>query len=238
MYHEPMLLHSHKPSIFHLVVGLGGLLIIALIIGLIYELGNQARQNMLNKQSQQYQAPTVAVKQQVKRVTIKRQTGQGEETIEIGNDGKVTRKDANGQLLQSGHQGFGSMRGLFELVEQYLENGKPIYIPQGYQLIIETNKGTVTLNPSDTTPPDSGRNIIDDIISIIDPILNPTPRPTTSPRPSPTTTSSTGPSPTPEPSPPTSTPDYTEVPPFTCADYYQSGKRIKISNVYCGPEEN
>lgn len=241
---------------------IGFFLVFIIIIGLALIFGSRLadlyRAQFTSRQEQLMQSPATAVKRQVKRVLLKRETEDGEiEYVEILPNGKVTVYDANMNIKKSGLQGFSRINRLFNNINDNLDNLDEYYSGGGgvYEITIETNQGTTTIN---TGGGDDGEgegdedinDIIEDIEDIEDDTFNPTPTPAptltplpgASPTPLPSPTLPPGiPSPTPTPGPtptPTPLPDYMTAPPFSCDDYYSSGKPLIITNILCGLDSN
>jgi hypothetical protein len=222
----------------------GGLIVLGVIFFSVITMANQARKNILERQTKENQAPTVAVKRQVRKVILKKQTKNGEETIEIDSTGLIIRRDKNGKIIKTARQGFAATAALFDSINSALDGKSGINVPSGYTIIVETNQGNTTIDSGNGSTGGGssgggagGGSIVDDIDDYIDHALNPTPTPRATSTPTPTATPviSLDPTPTPDPS---ALPAYMTAPPFTCEDYYsKGGKPIKISNVYCGGDQ-
>ena len=205
---------------------------VAIIIGVYYAtylFASKAGQKTSLQPSQtaiQIQKTT----QQIKKITFK--NIETEETMELWADGTVNYFDKFGKLIKSARRGFAETMGKFRDLERLINTNKKIEGLDGFQIIIETEQGTIIVNPGDQG---DGEEVVDDIHDYIDQTINPTPRPSAPP--TPTSLPGISPYPTYSPSPnPSTSPNPTTVPPFICADYYKSGKSIKISNIICGPE--
>ncbi len=228
-----------------LVIILGGVLLVSL------RGAEQVREQLLRQQEEQYNAPNVAIKRQVQRILIKKQTAEGLRYYEIFQNGLVNEYDEHMNLLRSGLQGFGRISGLFDDINQSLDGWMVNGSGSNYEIIVHTNQGTYTIpqgsvsgTPGPTSP--SGGGIDDVIDDIIDDTFSPTPtliptptavpgQPTNTPMPTatarPTNTPTIDPFATPVPS---GLPQYMLNPPFDCEDL-NVDKPTVISNVICLP---
>lgn len=234
--------HSKK-----ILIILGSIFTFFLILVMLvaYGIAKRTSQRIQETNTLVYTPPTTPSKDQVKRLLLRRLGANGYEYLEILSDGTVNLYDANMKLIKSGLQGFGRITNLFKNFEEKINAGGQLSCPSGYQITIQTNRGTYTCS---TTGPGSGspiNELIDEIEDIVDDTLSPTPtlRPTHTPPPgipSRTPTPSTSSIPTPRvtdpnwnPLTPTPLPDYMTAPPFSCQDY-PLGRPFTISNVICG----
>lgn len=253
----PYLKEASPKKRWIIILGIVFALVISLAFILAVFFSDQFRSRFSQQREQEFAAPGEAVREEVKRITLKRRGEQGEETIEILPNGQINVYDANGRLIRTSLLGFANTNNLFEDIARNLDQFKQTGTKSGdgnYELTIETNKGTTTVvvtDDGDETNDDDDDIIddtIDDIEDIEDDTFSPTPTPNTqtpppggSPSPDPTPgptwtpapTLPPGASPTPVPSG-TPIPDYLLAPPFECGDYYTGGKPIHISQTTCG----
>ncbi len=211
----------------YIFAGSAFIVIIGIILGTVYFFSNRSIKDtdaQLALNSREATNPH----QQVRAIRF-RDTETGE-TSEILMDGTVNLYDKNGNLLKTGRRGFAETQNIFRRYEYLINSGKS-FTGGKYEIEIETQTGvTIIESGGDTTQGD----LIDDSIDFIDNTINPTPTPTAAP-PTPTPSGYVPPpTPTPSPTPLPDKPDYLNAPPFTCEDYYlETGKPLKISNVYC-----
>jgi len=241
-----------------LTFGISFALIAVLLVMAGIAMNNRAREAFLLRQAQEQASPQTAVKRQVKRVLLKRESKEGIEYIEILPNGQVNIYDENFNLKKSGTQGYTTVNNLYDKINRNLDSLDQLNFGGNakYTLTVETNQGSTTIiidnNGGDVGGDgldDDLEDIIEDIEDIEDEVENPPP--TASPQPSPTigpsptgfipTPSATpviSPTPTPSPGPgtPTPLPGYMTAPPFTCDDYDNLGRPVIISNTTCGAD--
>ncbi len=213
------------------IIGIGigvFVVIVSMIFFISYKLGQKTSvtptQQLVDTSRQ-----SDKVDQQIRRIKFTKTNG---ESMEILMDGTVNQYDKSGKLTKTRRRGFAETQNVLRQFEWLINNGKSIE-SKDYQIEIETQTGTITINPG-TGGTGPGGSVIDDAIDFIDKTVNPTPTPKPA-TPPPGSQSTPHPSSQPSPTPLPTAPDYLSAPPFNCSDYYTTGKPLKISNTVCGP---
>jgi hypothetical protein len=228
-----------------LAVVLGGLVIVAvyLLSGAGRQLGDQR-----SDQVQQAQAPQNRGEQEVRRVLLKRMNQGVVEYIEILANGEMNIYDENMIKIRSRRLGIARVRSIFLDIEESLNGNRTLNGWDGYQIIVDTNKGQTIIDGGGSGGGGNGQwdEIIKEIEDTKETVFAPTatPRPThtpvppstNNPTPTPTNIQIVLPTPTLIAGEPTPLPNYLTDPPFTCAEYDYLGRPIAISNVICGAD--
>lgn len=223
---------------------------------LAIRIGQSYRERLAEESLRALEEQITKYKFEIKRLKLIKGEGEGEETIEILENGTIVRTNKDGR--KTAILGFSRLYNLFgSLTREELDSLSNSYTNgtgETYTLTIETTDGEIIdidIVIDDEDLPDEIEDIIDDIEDTggdtFDPTPAPTPIPTTTPIPGQTPTPSPITSPIPSPTPtyppglptptpiPTPLPDYMLAPPFTCEDFSLI-KDTVISNIICTPE--